>query len=85
MIFGQKINGFIDFFGLLDDIGSSQNHFYLIDFNFERRKSHLLLESSCRSSASIKYNILSAIKIEKVTNKSRFWGNFSSGSSEQAT
>ena len=51
MIFGQKINGFIDFFGLLDDIGSSQNHFYLIDFNFERRKSHLLLES-CRSSAS---------------------------------
>ena len=51
MIFGQKINGFIDFFGLLDDIGSSQNHFYLIDFNFERRKSHLLLER-CRCSAS---------------------------------
>ena len=50
MFIGQKINGFIDFFGLLEDIGSSQNHFYRIDFNFERRKPHLLFER-CRCSA----------------------------------
>ena len=51
LIFGQKINGFIDFFCLLEYFASPQNHEYWIDFNFERRKSHLLLER-CPSSAS---------------------------------
>ena len=51
MIFGQKTNDLSWFFCLLEYFASPQNHEYLLDFNFERRKSHLLLES-CRCSAS---------------------------------
>ena len=53
--FWTEINGSIDFFVLLDDIGSSQNRFYLINFNFERRKSHLLRESSLESTTCSGY------------------------------
>ena len=75
--FWTEINGPIDFFVLLDDIGSSQNHFYLIDFNFERRKSHLLCES-CRSSA-FKSTFFQLEKDKKRQTSRAFWEISGSG------